>query len=97
MAPRNFQLRSLSVGNGGSISSNALLSSSNPALKMNVSDYVRILPGGKISANWIDITAQSLSIDGSGVLSAAASGFLQGPGAGIGEICGLSTCSELKQ
>ena len=53
---------------------------------MNISNGVKILPGGKLTANWIDITAKSLSIDGSGEISAAGAGFLQGPGAGTGEL-----------
>lgn len=85
-AARNFELRSLSIGNGGSLESLAMLSTVVPALKMNVTSFVNILPGGKIAANWIDITTKSLSVDGSGEISAANAGFLEGPGAGTGKL-----------
>ena len=85
MPPRDFALRSLTIGNGGSLESTAELSSVKPGLRMNVTNSVKLLPGGKVKANWIDITAKSLAIDGSGEISAAEAGFLQGPGAGLGE------------
>ena len=84
MPSRHFNLRSLSVGNGGMIQSNAALSTKVPALKLNVQTSVMVLPGGKIIGNWIDISSQSLSIDGSGEISAAGRGLLDGPGVGTG-------------
>ena len=86
MSPRNFALRSLSIGNAGSLESSAELSSVKPALRMNISNSVKILPGGKVTANWIDITAKSLAIDGSGEIISAGAGFLQGPGVGLGQL-----------
>ena len=86
MPPRDFILRSLSIGNGGSLESSAELSSVKPGLRMNISKSVRILPGGKVTANWISVSAKSLSIDGSGEISAVGAGFLQGPGVGLGEL-----------
>ena len=85
MSARDFALRSLTIGNGGSLESSAELSSVKPGLRMNVTNSVKLLPGGKMKANWIDITAKSLAIDGSGEISAAEAGFLQGPGVGLGE------------
>ena len=86
MPSRHFNFRSLSVGNGGIIHSNAILSTKTPALKLNVETSVNVLPGGKMIGNWIDISSQSLSIDGSGEISAAGRGFLDGPGAGTGPL-----------
>lgn len=87
MPSRHFNLRSLSVGNGGIIQSNAVLSTKIPALKLQIEKSVKVLPGGKIIANWIDISSQSLSIDGSGEISSAGRGFLAGPGVGTGTLC----------
>ena len=65
--------------------SNAVISPTSPALKLNVQSSVRILPGGKITGNWIDVSTNSLSVDGSGEFSAAGLGHLNGPGSGEGK------------
>ena len=89
MQAKEFSLRSLTIG--GTIQSNATVSLANPALKLTVSESLRILPGGKVLASWVEINSKSLTVDGSGEIFANGGGLKNGKGVGLGMICSLNS------